>query len=252
MKRYFQFVVPCALGLSLMACDSLPQVVATADDIINGGTAEDKPKPLSNEEVIRGLKEALTVGTNNSTAFASKVDGFNKNERLRIPFPPEAQKVKDKATELGLGSQVEKFELTMNRAAEEAAKEAAPIFVQAVKDMTVQDGFSILKGGDNAATNFLKDKTSASLKAAFQPKVQTAIDKVQLTKYWSPIINKYNTVMTFSGGEKINPDLNDYITQRAMDGLFVLLADEEKKIRKDPVAQVTDLLKRVFGSVMGQ
>lgn len=227
----------------------LQQTASTAASVANealNGSKTTGSNPLTNDEVINGLKEALTVGTNNSTAFASKVDGFYKNPSLFIVFPPEAQKVKDWAIKMGMKSQVDKFEMTLNRAAEEAAKDAAPVFVNAVKGMSIGDGFAILKGADNAATQYLKDKTSAELKTKFTPVVQSAIDKVELTKYWSPIITAYNKVPLV---EKQNPDLTDYVTNKAMDGLFKLIAEEELKIRKDPVAQVTDLLKRVFGSI---
>ncbi len=202
--------------------------------------------PLTNDEVINGLREALTVGTNNSSALASKVDGYYKNPLLFIPFPPEAQKVKEWASKMGMNSQVEKFEMTLNRAAEEAAKEAAPIFIEAIKGMSIGDGFSILKGPDNAATQYLKDKTSTDLRVKFTPVIQNAINKVEVTNYWNPIITKYNKIPFV---EKQNPDLTAYVTDRAMEGLFKLIANEELKIRKDPVARITDLLKRVFDNV---
>lgn len=232
---------------SIVACTTqqLQQTADAAKEAMNSGT---KPasNPLTNEEVINGLKEALTVGTNNSSSFASKVDGFYKNPALFIPFPPEAQKVKDWALKLGMNEQLDKFVMTLNRSAEEAAKDAAPVFVNAIKGMSIGDGFAILKGSDNAATQYLRDKTTAELRQKFTPVVQNAINKVELTKYWSPIINNYNKVPFV---EKQNPDLTAYVTDRAMEGLFKLIADEELKIRKDPVARVTDILKRVFGSL---
>ena len=202
-------------------------------------------KPLTNEEVVQGLKEALTVGTNNSTALASKVDGFYKNAVLFIPFPPEAVKVKETVNALGMKSQTDKFVMTLNRAAEEAAKNAAPIFINAIKNMSIADGFELLKGNDSAATHYLKNKTTVDLKQKFLPVVQDAINKVELTKYWNPIITEYNKVPFV---QKQNPDLTAYVTDRAILGLFKLIADEELKIRKDPAARVTDILKRVFGN----
>lgn len=202
---------------------------------------------LTNDDVVKGLKEALTIGANNSASLASKVDGFYKNPALFIPFPPEAKKVKDFANKAGLSTQVKDFEKSLNRAAEEAAKSAAPVFINAVRQMSIGDGFSILKGGDNAATLYLKDKTTAELILKFTPIVQNAIDKVQVTKYWKPIITKYNKI---PGISKQNPDLTAYVTARAMEGLFKLLADEELKIRKDPAAQVTGLLEQVFGGFL--
>lgn len=201
-------------------------------------------KPLTNAEVIKGLKEALSVGTKNSTAATAKVDGFYKNPLVFIPFPPEAEKVKNTVASLGMQKQVDDFVMTLNRAAEEASKEAAPVFLEAIKGMSVTDGFKILKGADNAATVYLKDKTSANLAVKFAPIIKRAIDKVQVTKYWNPVITTYNKV---PGVEKQNPNLEKYVTAKAMEGLFKLIAGEEKKIRKDPLARVTDLLKKVFG-----
>ena len=245
MKK--RIIFPALMILAITACTTqqLQETANVAKEAINTGT---KPasNPLTNDEVISGLRDALTVGTNNSSAFASKLDGFYKNPALFIPFPAEAQKVKDWAVKLGMNDQLDKFVMTLNRSAEEAAKDAAPVFVNAIKGMSIGDGFAILKGSDNAATQYLKDKTTAELRQKFTPVVQNAINKVELTKYWSPIINNYNKVPFV---EKQNPDLTAYVTERAMEGLFKLIADEELKIRKDPVARVTDILKRVFGSI---
>ena len=240
MKRILFIASIFVFGNCLHAQNILNQVQNQVNNAIgqgNGGT----PK---NDEVIRGLKEALNIGTKNAASSASKSDGFFKNPLIKIPFPPEAKMVETKARQFGMGSEVDKFVKNMNRAAEEASKEAAPIFINAVKTMSISDGLSILRGGDDAATNFLKTKTSAELTTTFSPIVKNAINKVQLTKYWKPIINKYNMV---PGLKKMNPDLDKYVTEKALEGLFKLLAQEEAKIRKDPLAQVTDLLKRVFG-----
>jgi hypothetical protein len=215
-----------------------------ANQLIGNPTAA--KKSLSNDDVISGLRNALTIGTNNSTGIASKVDGFYKNAALFIPFPPEAQKVKDKMDALGMQKQTTKFVETLNRAAEEAAKDAAPIFLNAIQAMSIGDGFAILKGANNAATQYLTDKTSAELTQKFAPVIKKAIDKVQVTKYWNPIITKYNKIPTV---QKQNPDLTAYVTEKAMAGLFKLIADEELKIRKDPAARVNDILKQVFGSI---
>jgi hypothetical protein len=201
---------------------------------------------LTNDEVISGLKEALSVGIKNSVSLTSVVDGFLGNPTIRLPFPPDAIKVKEKALNLGLSGQVEKFETTLNRAAEEATKEAMPIFIDAIKNMSVQDGFAILKGGNGAATKFLKDQTISKLVTAFTPKVKEATSRVKLTEYWNPIITKYNALTM---GEDLNPDLDAYITQKAIEGLFIMVAKEEDKIRLDPAARVSDLLSKVFGSL---
>ena len=204
---------------------------------------------LTNAEVISGLKEALNIGIKNAVDLSSVTDGFLKNDMIRLPFPPDAIKVREKALNLGLSKQVATFEETMNRAAEEATKKALPIFIDAIKNMSVSDGFSILKGGDGAATKFLKSQTSNQLVIAFAPVVKDATTKVQLTAYWNPLITKYNTAMTFSGGQKLDPDLDAYITQKAIEGLFYLVEIEENKIRKDPLARVSDILSKVFGSL---
>ena len=224
----------------------MQEVMQTTDTVLGNGSQQ---KGLTNEQVIQGLKEALSVGTGNSTNSASASDGFYKNTKIFLPFPPDAIKVKDKLESIGFKEPVDKFVLTLNRAAEEATKEAKPIFLNAITSMTIADGFNILKGADNAATKYLQDKTSDALYTTFKPKVKGAIEKVQLTKYWEPVINKYNAVTALTGGDKVNPDLEDYVTRRAMSGLFTLIADEELKIRKDPVARVTDILKTVFSTL---
>lgn len=239
-----------ALGISvvsLSSCDVLNDVAGTVLD--DNSTSGSSTPALTNGEVISGLKEALNVGIKNSVDLTSITDGFLKNNDIRLPFPPDAIKVKEKALEWGLQGQVDKFETTLNRAAEEATKEALPIFKNAILGMSISDGFSILNGGDGAATKFLKDKTTAQLTEAFAPKVKNAIEKVKLTELWNPIISKYNTAMTFTGGNKLNPDLDKFVTEKAINGLFHMVEKEENKIRKDPVARVTDILKRVFGSL---
>lgn len=230
----------------LFSCDVLNE----ASNLVNTSTNSTTRPSLTNDEVIAGLREALQLGIKNSVTLTSVTDGFLKNNEIRLPFPPDAQKVRDKALEWKLDGQVEKFETTLNRAAEEASKEALPIFADAIKNMSVQDGFAILNGGDGAATKFLKDNTSTKLVAAFSPKVKEATSKVKLTEYWNPIITKYNNAMTLTGGQKLNPDLDAYITQKAIDGLFLMVSKEENKIRKDPAAQVTELLSKVFGSLL--
>ncbi len=198
----------------------------------------------SNEEIINGLKEALSNGAKSSSDVASKLDGFNKNPMIFIPFPPDAQKMKKKLIDLGMQAKVTEFETSMNRAAEEAAKDAAPIFINAVKNMNVSDGMKILKGSDTSATQFLRDNTYSSLVETFKPTVKSAIEKVGVTKYWTPLANTYNKIPFV---EKQNPDLDAYVTQLAAQGLFKLIRDEEAKIRKDPSMRISDLLKKVFG-----
>ena len=232
-------------SISLSSCETLQEV---ANNITIPTSTTSKPQ-LSNSDVISGLKEALNVGIKNSVSLTSITDGFLGNVAIRLPFPEEAIKVKQKALDLGMSGQVEKFETTLNRAAEEATKEALPIFMEAITNMSISDGFAILNGGNGSATKFLKDNTSSKLAVAFKPKVEAAIAKVKLTDYWNPIITKYNSVMTLTGGQKLNPDLNQYVTDKAIAGLFYMVEIEENKIRKDPMARVTDILKKVFGSI---
>ncbi|HYG18795.1 MAG TPA: DUF4197 domain-containing protein [Ohtaekwangia sp.] len=203
-----------------------------------------KEQPLTTGEVAEGLKEALIKGTSMGSDQASNLDGYFKNPRIKIPLPPEIQKVESKLRQVGLGDEVDKFILTLNRGAEDAAKEAKPIFVNAIRQMTVQDAWGILKGNDDAATEYLKRTTSVSLREKFKPVIANSLRKVSATKYYSDIVTNYNKIPFV---EKINPDLEDYATTKAMDGLFLLIADEEKKIREDPIARTTELLKKVFG-----
>ncbi|UTW63670.1 DUF4197 domain-containing protein [bacterium SCSIO 12741] len=206
-------------------------------------TTGGKGTGLSNDEVIAGLKEALNVGIENAVKSASVVDGFNKNLEIRIPFPPEAEEMKKYLLKMGMQSQVDEFEETLNRAAEEASKDATEIFIAAIKQMSIEDGFTILNGNDDAASQYLKKTTYDQLYDKFKPIVVAATQKVQVTKYWNPLASTYNKVPFV---KKVNPDLEDYVTKKAIDGLFVLVAQEEQKIRKDPAARVTDILKKVF------
>lgn len=204
---------------------------------------------LSSDEVAKGLKDALTVGSKNAASSASKTDGFFKDSLIKIHFPPDAEKVKSTALKLGMQKQVDDFILSMNRAAEKASVKAAPIFVNAITSITIDDAMSILKGSDSAATHYLRSKTSAQLHDALFPIVKNACDSVQVTKYWTPLANSYNKTTFFTGDPKVNTNLNEFVTQEALNGLFVLVAEEELKIRKNPMARVDDLLKKVFGSI---
>jgi hypothetical protein len=191
------------------------------------------------------LKEALVNGITKGTDLTSKMDGYFKNPEIKIPFPKDVKKVEDKLRQLGMGSEVDRFVLTLNRGAEEAAKEAKPIFISAIKQMSIDDAFAVLKGQPDAATQFLKRTTSAQLKEKFKPVVQANLDKVNATKYYGDLISNYNRIPFIS---KVNPNLNDYATDMAIQGLFTMIAKEEKSIRQDPAARTTDLLKKVFSS----
>ena len=200
---------------------------------------------LSSDEIISGLKQALTLGAQKSADKLSAVDGFFRDAAVKVLLPPQAQNVEKTLRGLGMGKLVDDAILSMNRAAEDASKSAAPIFVNAVKQMTVQDGLSILRGADTAATGYLRKTTSPELTAAFHPVIDSSLQKTGATKYWKTLFDTYNKLPTTFN--KVDPDLASFVTQKAMNGIFYYVAQEEMKIRKDPAAQVTDLLKKVFG-----
>jgi hypothetical protein len=230
-----------SIFLLLASCTST-QLTQTLGDI-NRTMGIDGP--LTSEEVAEGLKEALIQGISNGSDLASRTDGYFKNPQIKIPFPPDVKKVEDKLRQIGLGSEVDKFVMTLNRGAEDAAKEAKPIFVSAIRSMTISDAWGILKGKEDAATQYLKRTTSAQLRDKFKPVIQQSLNKVHATKYYGDIVNTYNKIPLV---EDVNPELDDYATGMAIDGLFTLIAKEEKNIREDPVARTTALLKKLFGS----
>lgn len=199
---------------------------------------------LSNEEIINGLKEALKVGTNNSSFKLGNADGFFKDAVVKILMPEEAKKMERTLRNLGMGSLVDKAVLSMNRAAEDAVKGVGDIFWNAIKQMTIKDGLQILKGGDFAATEFLKKTTSTIIAGKFRPVIETSLVKTDATKYWKDVFTAYNR---FSRSP-VNTDLTAYVTDKALYALFYNIGLEEQKIRKDPAAQVTNILKRVFGA----
>lgn len=201
---------------------------------------------LSTEEVVAGLKEALSVGANNSASKLSAVDGFFANAAIKVLMPPEAQKVEKALRTAGMGKLVDDAILSMNRAAEDAAKSAAPIFLDAIKGMSFQDAMGILRGSDTAATGYLRSKTVPALTEAFRPVIEGALEKTGATRHWKTVFETYNKLPTTFN--KVNPDLAGYVTDRGLKGLFFQVAEEEMKIRKDPAARVTETLKKVFGS----
>tara|TARA_B100001115_G_C15832348_1_gene415600 strand:- start:961 stop:1677 length:717 start_codon:yes stop_codon:yes gene_type:complete len=215
----------------------LKEVSEKANALVKG------ENPLSEDQVKKGLVEALIKGSEKSVQSASKKDGFNLNKSIKIPFPEDAKKMRSTLVKMGFSDQVIKFEKSINNAAELASKEALPIFINAVKSMTINDAFSILNGNDNSATVYLKDQTSSSLYTKFKPIISNAISKVDVTKYWSDLTSAYNKVPFV---KPVNTDLDDYITKGAMYGLFFLIEQEEKNIRNNPTARTTEILKKVF------
>ncbi|MEI7582497.1 DUF4197 domain-containing protein [Runella sp.] len=199
---------------------------------------------LSNDEIVMGLKEALQVGISNGSAQASALDGYFKNNLIKLAFPPDVQRVETKLRQIGLGNEVDKFILSLNRAAEDAAKKSKPVFVKAITSMSIQDALGILKGDSTAATKYLQRTTNQELYNQFFPVIDSTLKLNNTTKYYTDLVNTYNKLPLV---QKVNPDLKQYATQKAIDGLFVLISQEERKIRKDPMARVNDILKKVFG-----
>lgn len=237
MKTFkFQILV---LILSVVAFTANAQLSGVVSKVLNSASG------VSEKDAADGIKEALSKGTEGAVKVVSNVDGYFKNSEIKIPFPKEAQVVATKLRQIGMGKQVDQFILSMNRAAENAAKEATPIFISAIKQMTITDAINIVKGNNDAATQYLKRTSSSELNSKFQPVIKTSLDQVDATKYWGDLIRAYNKIPMV---EKKNPNLSAYVTGKAIDGLFVMVAKEELKIRKDPLARTTEILKKVFGS----
>lgn len=198
---------------------------------------------LSTGEIVSGLKEALSIGAEKSTSKLSAPDGFFKDAAVKILLPQQVQDIEKKMRMLGLGKLVDNAELSMNRAAEDASKSAAPIFLSAIKQMTVPDALNILRGTDTAATSYLRKTTTPQLTTAFMPIIQESLKKTEAAKYWNDVFTAYNR---FSS-KPVDTDINSYVTAKALDGIFYYVAQEEVNIRKNPAGRVTDVLKKVFG-----
>jgi hypothetical protein len=199
---------------------------------------------ISSSEIVSGLKEALAIGAQKSGDKLSATDGFFKDAAVKILLPEQVRKVESKMRMLGLGKMVDNAELSLNRAAEDASKTAAPIFISAIKKMTVTDALNILKGSDTAATGYLRKTASPELINAFRPIVEASLIKVDATKYWKDVFNAYNKFTS----SPVDTDINSYVTTKALDGIFYYVAQEETGIRKNPAERVTDILKKVFGN----
>jgi hypothetical protein len=223
----------------------LSGVSATAQIDLNKIKKAFTQSNLSSEEVGAGLKEALIKGASKGNDLVSQADGYFKNAEIKIPFPPEAKNVETKLRQIGMGAEVDKFILALNRAAEDAAQEAKPVFVSAIKQMTIQDAFSILKGQPDAATQYLQRTTSPELTQKFKPIIQNSLAKVNATQYYTNLVNTYNKIPLV---KKVNPNLDEYATGKALDGLFLMVAKEELNIRQNPQARTSELLKKVFAS----
>lgn len=198
---------------------------------------------LTEGEIVDGLKQALEIGTSKAVNLVSQKNGYLKNPEIKIPLPENVQKAESVLRNLGFGRKVDEFELSMNRAAERAAPRATSIFWDAIKKMTISDARGILEGEDNAATSYFQTKTSAKLQEAFKPIVNQAMSEVGVTQAYQSVDSK---IRALPYTKSFSLDIDKYVTDKALDGLFLMLAKEEKKIREDPAARVTDLLKKVF------
>ncbi len=227
-------IVLSLLAFSLFSCAEMQQVL----DQLPTETSV-----LSQAEIGNGLKEALNNGITKQVSKLTATDGFFKNEAVKILLPEELQKVDKTLRDIGLSSLADEGLKVLNRAAEDAVKEATPIFVDAVKGMTFNDAKNILLGDDNSATNYLQNTTSTALYSKFNPVIQNSFAKVGADQVWNNIITKYNSIPLV---KKVNPDLTDYTTNKAMDGVFKMIAVEEKNIRNNLSSRTSDLLKKVF------
>jgi len=234
MKRLLALAL---LLFSMASCDVLM-------DIAEQGAQGMSTLPPTESEISAGLKEALRVGITNAVSATSTNNGFLNNSLIKIPFPPQAERAATTLRDLGMGDIVDRFVETLNHSAEQAAAKATPIFVNAISQMSFNDVYNVYRGENDAATEYLKSTTSNQLKTAFRPVIKDAINKVELTKYWDPIASNYNRIPFV---QKVNPDLEDYVLDQTLEGLFIVVAQEEAKIRLDPAARVSSILQKVFG-----
>ena len=232
MKKLFSFF---SFVLILSGCDVIKNLPATQPGITEA-------------EAAQGIKEALAQGVTSAVFNLNRTDGFFGNAAYKLFLPPDAKKIENTLRNLGLGKQVDRAILQINRGAEDAVAFAKPIFADAIREMTLTEALNIVRGNDDAATQYFKQKTAEKLITAFTPSVQSSLDKVSATKYYGDIVNTYNKLPTTFN--KVNPDLTSFVTGKAVDALFDQVAKEEANIRANPAARATDILKKVFGSVV--
>lgn len=233
MKKLLSIVL---LSVMLSSCDVLSKIPT--------GTGVG----VTESEAGEGIKEALSQGLVKAVLKLNKEDGFFKDALYKVLLPPDAKKIENTLRDLGMGKMVDKAILSINRAAEDAAGFAKPIFVDAIKSMTINDAIGLIKNGDTSATHFFRVKTTDKLISAFMPVIKSSLDKVEATKYYGDIVNTYNNFPTTL--RKINPDLPSFVTNKATDALFDLVAKEEQNIRQNIAARTTDLLRKVFGGII--
>ncbi len=234
INRIRSIVCVLMLGALLNSCDVLSQL----PNVNGSGT-------VTESEAGSGIKEALSQGLTKAVLQLNTQDGFFKSELYKILLPPDAKKVESTLRGLGMNKMVDNAILQINRGAEDAVGAAKPIFVDAIKEMTLTDALNLVKGGDTSATHYFRTKTTEKLVTAFLPIIKASLDKVDATKYYGDMVNTYNKFPTTF--KKVNPDLPSFVTAKTTEALFSLVAKEEKNIRENPVARTTDLLKKVFG-----
>jgi len=235
------------IGLALLlACGCETMDPAGLGNMVSGILSRTTSEPLSLETVVAGLKEALTVGTQNAVATTSKSGGYSANQLIRIPLPQELQTVGKTLRAVGMDSMVDEFEAKMNQAAEAAAAKATPVFVDAIKQMTFADARQILTGGDTAATDYFREKTGTSLRNLYKPTVAQYTNQVGAAKLYKQVMDRYSLVPLVPKPQFAS--LDDYVTDKAVNGLFTMLGQEETKIRQNPAARTTELLNKVFGT----
>jgi hypothetical protein len=231
MLRYTLTVL--ILVLSMTSCDTL-------SNLPGGGLGN-----ITESEAAEGMRQALDQGVGRGISFLNKQDAFFGSEIYKVLLPPEAQKVENTLRQLGMGGMVDRAILQINRAAEDAVGYARPIFVDAIKQLTIADAINIIRGGSDAATQYFRQKTTEKLIAAFSPVIKSSLDNFSATKYYSDVMTTYNNFPTTR--QKINPDLVSFVAGKAVDALFDQVAKEEANIRANPVARTTDILRKVFG-----
>lgn len=236
-----KLIVTMAIAMTLVSCDALLEVMGTANEVLQEANG------ITENEAAQGLKEALTAGVNTGTGFLGKTDGFLKNAAYKVLLPEEVRNVEQKirdnfAANAIAGPYLDKLVVAMNRGAENAMAEAKPIFVNAIKQMSISDAINIVTGGDGAATGYLKRTTSTQLHDKFLPVIKNALDQVNASEPWEKVATGYNMLMS----KQVTTDLNEYVTERAMTALFTEIKKQEDNIRANPVERTTEILKKVF------
>lgn len=234
MRIFFVYLMT-AFVLSFSSCEVLNQLPTSTS---TGGVTE--------SEAAQGIKEALGQGLDKAVVRLNTTDGFFKDQFYKILLPPDAQKIENTLRSIGLNSMVDKAILQINRGAEDAAGYAKPIFIDAIRSMSLNDAIGLVRNGDTSATHFFRVKTTEKLIAAFTPVIQSSLEKVNATKYYGELVSRYNDFPTTI--RKINPDLTSFVTLKATEALFDMVAKEEKNIRNNFAARTTEILKKVFGS----